>query len=480
VLLIHERNGRYTCQRGLLAVFVYVFVSTRVLNYLKFRLHIFHVKQFFHGYFRIHILFTSLLGLLLLSGCNLNSRMSTFKARGPVAEAQLDLFYITLWVVVGLFIAVGGVLLIAVIKFREKKGDTSPLPSHGHGNPLVEIGLIGGSVLLLVVIAVPTLRAIWFTHDLPIQPESELKAWYPGDDVAEGEESNILTVNVIGYQWWWAFEYPQLGITTANELIIPAGKAVKLNLRSVDVIHSFWLPQIAGKVDLIPGRANYMWIQAGDTFEKWAEKNVPEGSEAGQKLAYENYLEDEIHDYYYGQCAEFCGESHARMLFRASVVGDDEFGAWVSDIKTGNQAPEGMSWKDWYANYDKSPEVLTGDVHEGLKLFMGRAKCATCHAVNGNPRALGVAGPNLTHLARRYSLAAGWLNHRTEDGAVDIEQQYKNFVKWIDKTEEVKPGNLMWKANGGGIGELIDAEGELSLLTEEEVHKISIYLQTLK
>jgi len=111
---------------------------------------------------------------------------------------------------------------------------------------------------------------------------------------------------------------------------------------------------------------------------------------------------------------------------------------------------------------------------------MGRAKCATCHAVNGNPRALGVAGPNLTHLARRYSLAAGWLNHRTEDGAVDIEQQYKNFVKWIDKTEEVKPGNLMWKANGGGIGELIDAEGELSLLTEEEVHKISIYLQTLK
>lgn len=439
-----------------------------------------NVKQLLHGLSRFYILFASALSLLFLSGCDTNTRMSTFKTRGPVAEVQLELFYITLWVSVGLFIVVGGVLLVAVIKFREKKGDTRPLPSQGHGNPLVEIGLIGGSVLLLVIIAVPTLRAIWFTHDLPIQPESELKAWYPGEDIAEGEESNILTINVIGYQWWWAFEYPQLGITTANEMIIPAGKAVKLNLRSVDVIHSFWLPQIAGKVDLIPGRANYMWIQAGDTFQKWLEKNQPEGSEADQRLAYENYLEEDIHDYYYGQCAEFCGESHARMLFRASVVGDEAFATWVADIKTGNETPDGQSWSDWYAAYDKAPETLTGDANEGLKLFMGRAKCATCHAVNGNPRALGVAGPDLTNLADRYSVAAGWLNHRAEDGSIDTEKQYDNFVKWIAHTEEVKPGNLMWEANGGGIGELIDEDGNPALLTEEEIHKISIYLQTLK
>lgn len=400
--------------------------------------------------------------------------MSTFETKGPIAEAQLDLFMVTVWVTSGLFIVVGGILLIAVIKFREKKGDNRPLPSQGHGNPLVEIGLIGGSVLLLVVIAVPTLRAIWFTHDIPIQPESELRAWYAGDDIAEGEEDNILEINVIGYQWWWAFEYPQLGITTANEMIIPAGKAVKLNLRSVDVIHSFWLPQIAGKVDLIPGRANFMWIQAGDTFDRWLEKNPLEASDAELQAAYQQYLSDEIYNYYYGQCAEFCGDSHARMLFRASVVSDEDFATWVVDHKDGNSPPDGQSWEDWYAAYDSNPDSLTGDANEGLKLFMGRALCATCHSVNGNPRALGVAGPDLTNVSQRYSIAAGWLNHREEDGSIDLEQQYENYFKWIHETDVVKPGNLMWEANGGGIGELKEP------LTEEEIHKIATYLQTLK
>ena len=111
---------------------------------------------------------------------------------------------------------------------------------------------------------------------------------------------------------------------------------------------------------------------------------------------------------------------------------------------------------------------------------MGRAKCATCHKVQGNPRALGVAGPNLTNVGSRMSIAAGWLNHRAEDGTMDLEQQYANFFKWIKETDVVKPGNLMWKANGGGIGELLDEHGEPALLTDDEVHKISLYLQSLK
>ena len=105
---------------------------------------------------------------------------------------------------------------------------------------------------------------------------------------------------------------------------------------------------------------------------------------------------------------------------------------------------------------------------------MTRGKCATCHAVQGNPRAIGVAGPNLTKVASRHSIAAGWLNHRAEDGTIDTQQQYDNFFKWIKETDVVKPGNLMWKANGGGIGELD------KLLTDDEIHKISRYLQTLK
>lgn len=432
------------------------------------------VKNLSHGISRFTSLVLSLLALGLLGGCDLNTRMSTFDTKGPVAEAQLDLFMLTVWVTLFIFILVGGVYLYAVIKFRERPNDDRPLPSQGHGNPLIEIGLIGASVLLLVVIAVPTLQGIWFTHDIPEDPASKLGAWYSGEGLAEEEAENPLVIRVIGYQWWWAFEYPQLGITTANEMVIPAGKAVHLELRSVDVIHSFWLPRIAGKVDLIPGRANSMWIQAGDSYESWKTKNGHEGDTVELQTTYQEYLETEIHDYYYGQCAEYCGDSHARMLFRASVKSDEEFADWIASEKTGNSAPEGMDWTEWYAAYDSNPDQLTGDINEGLKLFMGRAKCATCHQVQGNPRALGVAGPNLTNLAARYSIAAGWLNHRAEDGSIDTEQQYENFFKWINETDVVKPGNLMWRANGGGIGELPEP------LTEDEVHKLSLYLQTLQ
>ena len=427
-----------------------------------------------HSFRGLIALVSSLIALALLGGCDTNTRMSTFDTKGPIAEAQLDLFMVTVWVSLFIFVLVGAVYIVAMFKFRERKDDDRPLPVQGHGNPLIEIGLIGASILLLVIVAVPTLRAIWYTHDFPVTEESKLGAWYQGEGLSAAEEDQPLTIRVEGYQWWWGFAYPQLGITSANELIIPAGKAIRLELRSKDVIHSFWLPRIAGKVDLIPGRSNGMWIQAGDSIEDWQAKTDATGSDEELRVAYASYLQDEIHNYYYGQCAEYCGDSHARMLFRASVVSDDEFTSWVSEIKTGHQAPNDMAWEDWYATNDESPDKLTGDINEGLQLFMSRGKCATCHAVNGNPRAVGVAGPNLTKLASRQSVASGWLNHRAEDGSVDVEQQYANFFKWIKEPNTVKPGNRMWKANGGGIGELDE------LLTDDEIHKISLYLQTLK
>ena len=300
--------------------------------------------------------------------------MSTLDTKGPVAEVQYELFMTTVWVTTFIFITVGSVYLFAIFKFREKKNDTRPLPSQGHGNPLIEVSLIGASILLLVVIAVPTLRAIWYTHETPTSEDSMLGAWYEGEGLSKAEKSNVLTIRVEGYQWWWAFDYPQLGITTANEMIIPAGKIIHLELRSKDVIHSFWLPRIAGKVDLIPGRANEMWIQAGDSFEAWKEKNEIEGDATTLSADYQKYLENEIYDYYYGQCAEYCGDSHARMLFRSTVVSDDEFAAWVSDMKQGHTAPYGLSWEEWYRLDAENPGQLTGDVNEGLKLFMGRGK----------------------------------------------------------------------------------------------------------
>ena len=442
------------------------------------------MKQISSGLTRCIQHLSALTGILLLGGCNLDTRMSTFVTKGPVAETQYDLFMLTVWVTLGIFIAVGGAFAFAIIKFRERPNDDRPMPSQGHGNPLVEIGLIGVSILLLVIIAVPTLKGIWYTHDTPEDPESLMGAWYKGEELAEEESENPLIVKVIGYQWWWAFEYPQLGITTANEMVIPAGKVVHLELRSSDVIHSFWLPRIAGKVDLIPGRTNSMWIQAGDNYLRWKEKQGaagPEDESPSLRAEYATYLEEEIHNYYYGQCAEYCGDSHARMLFRASVVDNEEFAEWVIDERTGHGTPDGKSWDDWYTAYADKPDSLTGDLNEGLKLFMGRGKCATCHVVKGNPRALGVAGPNLTNVGSRMSIAAGWLNHRSEeDGSIDLEKQYDNFYNWIHETDVVKPGNRMWKAGGGGIGELIDENGELALLTEDEIHKLSLYLQSLK
>ena len=438
------------------------------------------MKNISNGFYRFLQYFSACIAVALLGGCNLDTRMTTFVPKGPIAEEQNELFMLTVWVTLGIFIVVGGVYVIALLKFRERPNDDRPMPSQGHGNPLVEIGLIGASILLLVIIAVPTLKAIWYTHETPSDPESNLGAWYSGEGLADEEAENPLIIKVVGYQWWWAFEYPQLGITTANEMVIPAGKVVHLELRSVDVIHSFWLPRIAGKVDLIPGRTNAMWIQAGDSFVAWKEKQGLDGEGPELRNQYAEYLENEIHDYYYGQCAEYCGDSHARMLFRAKVIGDDEFAAWVADEKTGHGTPYGKSWTEWYDAFEKNPSSLTGDENEGLKLFMGRAKCATCHTVKGNPRALGVAGPNLTNVGSRYSIAAGWLNHRNEDGSIDAEKQFENFYKWIKETNVVKPGNLMWKANGGGIGELLDENGNPAPLTDDEVQKLTHYLQSLK
>lgn len=443
------------------------------------------MKNLTRGLNRFTSFVFALLAMIFLGGCDTKTRMSTFDTKGPIAETQLDLFMLTVWVTGFIFVAVGGVFVVAIIKFRERPNDDRPLPVQGHGNPLIEIGLIGASVLLLVIIAVPTLQAIWYTHDTPMNEQSKLGNWYSGEELSEDSAEEVLIIRVIGYQWWWEFEYPQLGITTANEMVIPAGKAVHLELRSVDVIHSFWLPRIAGKVDLIPGRANSMWIQAGDGFERWADNNeidTTQGNELELQAAYNTYLEDEIHDYYYGQCAEYCGDSHARMLFRASVVGDDEFAEWVKSETTGHTAPEGKSWDEWYQAYDSDPASLTGDLNEGAKVFMGRGKCIACHAVEGNPRALGVAGPNLTNVGERLSIAAGWLNHHDENDVLQEDVQYDNFVKWIKESDVVKPGNLMWKSNGNGIGELLDPEDpeKIKLLTDEEIHYLSRYLQSLK
>ncbi len=400
--------------------------------------------------------FLGLIGILLLAGCDYQSRQSTFDPKGPVALRQLELFNLTVWVCTFIFIFVGGALAYAVWKYRERKSDDPDFkPKQSHGNPLVEIGLIVASILLLVVIAIPTLDAIWYTHDTPDDEASKLGAWYQGE-LSEGAETEVLEVVVYGLQWWWEFQYPQLGITTANELIIPVGKVVHVELRSRDVLHSFWLPKIAGKVDTIPGRANSMWIQADE-----------EG-------------------HYYGQCAEYCGESHAYMLFRADALSNEDFHKWVEHQKTPPKAPDGGDdWGAWISSVNANPDSVKGDdVLEGASLFYSKT-CVVCHAIQGAGIA-GIGGPDLTHVASRKTLAAGWLDNRKEtndesgDAEIDPEIQLENLTRWIYESENIKPGNRMYIGSVGVQNGLNTLKGTPNEITEEEARKIAIFLQNLK
>jgi len=412
-------------------------------------------------------LFAVPLFALALAGCSkadLTVRQSTLDPKGPVAQMQYDVFMDTVRLVVVLFALVGGLLVYAVIRFRARPGDdTAPIVEEGHGNPLVEIGLITASIGALVFIAVPTLSAIWYTDDVPAEsvPKSKLSAWYGAAGLDKAVADQVLEIDVIGKQWWFRFEYPQLGLTNdakhsvPNEMVIPKGVAVRINLRSEDVIHSFWIPKIAGKVDLMPGRKNHMWIQA-----------------------------DQV-GHYYGQCAEFCGDSHAYMLFRCEVVEPADFAKWVAAQKA-----------------DAAPVAAGTKAEQGKNLFAAKS-CVMCHNIGGHFGA-GVFGPDLTHVASRKSLAGAWLDNRdpqaqraaekasplgTEASVpVDRATLKANFIKWIGSsgiaqgadgkpTKDVKPGNRMHYYKMFNVAGLRETH---QTLTADELDALAEYLLTLK
>jgi len=424
----------------------------------------------------------------LLAGCSFKTPQSTLDPHGLVSRDQLSLFYITVWVSLFIFICVGGVMAYAVWKFRERPGDENkPMPAQGHGNPLIEIGLITASIALLVIIAVPTLKAIFLTDALPTnQPywkPSLLGSWYKqaGGTLPDLAKDEPLTITVRGKQWWWIFEYPQLGIVTANEFYIPAGKVVKFDLRSDNVIHSFWVPKIAGKVDLIPGRANWMWMLADDG--KVATGGYDHGPVAADQ--YENGL-------YYGQCAQYCGEAHAFMLFRTRVVSDQDFVAWVEHTKAKVAAPAADG--NWFKfisavnpDEDSKPDqsMLATPEQRGAALFFGRASCIQCHTIDGSP-ATATAGPNLTHVASRTAIAAGFLDNLDNDGkAIDPVRQLNNFYNWITHPNDYKPGNLMWNplqgTTTGGLRDIVQKNiNEKKPITEQDWHDLAAFLMTLK
>ncbi|MEY2878023.1 MAG: hypothetical protein RLZZ15_403, partial [Verrucomicrobiota bacterium] len=212
------------------------------------------LPSFLHDFCRwIVAAVLSLGGVSLLRASDVNfwamdGHQSTIVVDGPVARSQNDVFYVTCIVTAIIFVLVGGALAYATVKFRARSAadEHAEPPPQSHGNPLVEIALIAASVAALVVIAIPTLKSIWYTFDVPgVAKRADLDAL-----VKKGEAYEI---NAIGYQWWFKFEYPSElipgagALVTANELVIPAGVPVRINVRTADVIHSFWVPKLGGK-----------------------------------------------------------------------------------------------------------------------------------------------------------------------------------------------------------------------------------------
>ncbi|MBW3605945.1 MAG: c-type cytochrome [Actinobacteria bacterium] len=355
---------------------------------------------------------TVLLGLLM-AGCGTRELpQSALNPAGPVARAQDELWDLVFWIAVGVFILVQGLILFAVFRFRDRGGDE--IPKQVAGNTKLELMWTIIPALILVGIAVPTVQTIF---ELAQEP---------------GEEA--LDVRVIGKQYWWGFEYldeDQQGVITANELHIPTGRPVFLRMQALSatqpdpgfdaapeigqgvsngVIHSFWVPRLAGKQDVVPGHTRTLTIQADEP------------------------------GLYPGQCAEFCGLSHARMRFDVIAHEPAEFDQWIADQAEPAEAAE------------------DGLAAEGEELFQSQ-QCIACHAIDGYEAAAGTAaevriGPNLTHFASRRTFAGGVFD-------VNDEAQLK---AWLANPQAVKAGSQM-----PNLG-----------LTDDQIDALTAYLYTLE
>jgi cytochrome c oxidase subunit 2 len=296
----------------------------------------------------------------VLGACGGPFPQSALDPASDFAWKLQDLFEgIFLWAVV-VFVLVEGALIVAILRFRERA--EGPAPKATHGNTVLEIAWTLAPALVLVLIAIPTVKTIWDV-DRPARGES-------------------LVVEAIGHQWWWEFRYPELGIVTANELHIPVGEQIDVRLTSADVIHSFWFPRLGGKRDVIPGHETQIWFTADS---------------AGL---------------YLGQCAEFCGLSHALMKMELMAESPEDFQAWAEGQLADAVVADSIAFA------------------EGSQAFM-QGGCIACHAVRGTI-AQGVIGPDLTHVGSRRRIAAGILDNTPE-----------NMERWIRNSREVKPGSLM-------------------------------------
>src|ERR1700733_11142916 len=291
---------------------------------------------------------------------------NSFAPASTPAKSIADLSVFVLVITGIIFVAVVVLLVYSVVKFRVRATDAGREPAQVYGSTQIELAWTIIPILIVVVLFLATARVIHATEDAP-------------------EPAGAVDVTVIGHQYWWEFRYPKLGIVTANELHIPVSDPSHptptfLQLLSADTDHSFWVPELGGKTDLIPNHPNRMWMDPQRT------------------------------GVFLGQCAQYCGTQHAKMLLRVSVDAPEEYAAWV--------------------RAQQKATVEEAGAVAGKRVFETNA-CMNCHAVGGTV-ANGRFGPELTHLMSRTTIAAG-----------AAKNTHDNLRLWIEDPSAIKPGSLM-------------------------------------
>ena len=435
--------------------------------------------------------------LALVSGCVQNPN-SVFHSRTEFNRDVGGLFELLLWLGTIVFVFTELLLLWTLWKYRSRP-DKPRVPEQVHGNTKLEILWTIIPAVVLAVIAVPTVRVIFKTQ--------------------AAAAPDALQVEVIGHQWWWEFRYPQYNFTTANEVYLPHGRTVNFALKTQDVLHSFWVPALGGKRDLVNNRTNYLWFTPDSTNESA----------------------------FNGFCAEYCGISHANMRFRTFVVSPEEFASWVahqqqpSQSQYGTAAPAapaqgqlpqvqprptsppgaqvnptapatnqptgttgpitpstarptpatatvpnqqtpapvqagfiGLPMERLPAhaipNTPIPPEIqvdttLVGDPARGAQAVMA---CIACHTIRGTVLSIGKTGPDLTHIGSRLTIGAGLFPNTP-----------RYMAAWIKNARLMKPGVLM---NTFGVGQYDPIlKSRLTVgLNDQQVADVVAYLQTLK
>lgn len=321
--------------------------------------------------------------LLIFASQVVTQNVSVFSPVSPPADFIRSLFFLVLAVCAAILLLVEGVLIYSLLRFRRRPTDPNSEPPQVYGSTPIEIAWTTAPALIVFVFMLAVFRTEGKVQTTHAQPP-------PG--------SEPLYITVIGHQWWWEYVYDRLGaeilrdeagnqLITANELHVPASdtntpRPVYLTLQSADVCHSFWVPRLAGKIDLIPGRTTRLWFQS----------DTP--------------------GLYLGQCAEYCGTQHANMLLRVVVEKKEEFDVWLNQQKK-------------LASVPADPETK-----QGREVFL-QTSCVNCHRVRGT-LAKGTFGPDLTHLMSRQTLASGMVDNKARD-----------LLQWVEDPQKIKPGCLM-------------------------------------